>query len=68
MKNHNRLAPELLTRLVRETDSEAQAMVVLESVLLGAMLYFRPDPRHAAAFMETITERVIERMAEDAAR
>lgn len=60
--DHNRLAPDLLTRLVEGTDGEAAAMVVLESVLVGAMLYFRPDPRQAAEYLDTLTARVLERM------
>jgi hypothetical protein len=68
VEKHNKLAPELLRRLVKGTDSEPDAMVVLESVVLGAMLYFRPDPRHASEFLDILTERVITRMHEDAAR
>jgi len=61
-ENHNRLAPELVTRLIKETDSESNAMVVLESVVLGVMLYYRPNPRHAGEFMDSMTAAVIERM------
>lgn len=61
-ETHNRLAPELVTRLISETDSESSAMVVLESVVLGVMLYYRPNPRHAAEFLDSMTAAVIERM------
>jgi hypothetical protein len=61
-ETHNRLAPELVKRLVSETDGESGAMVVLESVVLGVMLYYRPDPRHAAEFLDSMTAAVIERM------
>lgn len=61
-ENHNRLAPELVTRLIKETDCEENAMVVLESVVLGVMLYYRPIPRHAGEFMDSMTAAVIERM------
>jgi hypothetical protein len=61
-ENHNRLAPELVTRLIKETDSESNAMVVLESVVLGVMLYYAPNPRHAGEFMDSMTAAVIERM------
>jgi hypothetical protein len=61
-ERHNRLAPELVKKLISETDGESDAMVVLESVVLGVMLYFRPDPRHAGEFMDSMTAAVIERM------
>jgi hypothetical protein len=60
--NHNKLAPELVKRLISETESESDAMVVLESVVLGVMLYYRPEPRHAGEFMDTMFASVIERM------
>ena len=62
-ERHNRLAPELLTRIIRETEGEAEAMVVLESVVMGVLLYYCPKPREAAVFRETLTEAVVERMA-----
>lgn len=61
-ETHNRLAPELVTRLIRETDSESNAMVVLESVILGVMLYYAPTPREAGEFLDSMTAAVIERM------
>lgn len=61
-EQHNRLAPEIVTRIIRETDSETNAYVLLESVILGVMLYYRPDPRHAGEFMDSMTAAVIERM------
>lgn len=61
---HNILVPQLLERIVRETDGESNAMVALESLILGVMLYFRPNPRHAAEFLDSMTAAVIERMAE----
>lgn len=67
-ENHNRLASQLLAKLIQESGSEAEAMVVLESLIMGVLLYFRPKPREAAVFLDSLTERVIERMAEDAAR
>jgi hypothetical protein len=59
---HNRLAPELLKRLVTEAGNEVDAFIVVESFLLGVMLYYRPKPSHAAEFLDSITERVIGRM------
>jgi len=61
-EKHNSLAPELMQRIIKEGGTESEAMVVLESIVLGVMLYYRPDPRHAAEFIDTMTARVIERM------
>jgi hypothetical protein len=67
-ENHNRLAPELLKRLITEGGPESQVMVALESVILGVMLYYRPQIKEAVEFLDTLTARVVERMAEDARR
>ena len=61
-ESHNRIAPEIIKKLVRESDGEADCMVALESVVLGVMLYYRPNPRHAGEFMDSMTAAVIERM------
>lgn len=61
-EKHNALAPELVFRLIKETDGEVNAFIVLESVILGVMLYYRPKPRHAAEFLDSMTTAVIERM------
>lgn len=61
-ETHNRLAPELLKRLISETEGESAAMVVLESIILGVMLYYRPNVRHAAEYLDSMTTAVIERM------
>lgn len=57
---HNSLAPMLFKMLIEGTSSEVEAMVVLESVVLGVMRYYRPDPRHAAEFLDVMTATVIE--------
>lgn len=62
-ESHNRIAPEIVKRLISESDGESDCMVMLESVVLGVMLYYRPDPRHAGEFMDSMTAAVIERMA-----
>lgn len=67
-EKHNQLAPELLTRLISETGSEADALIVLESVVLGVMLYYRPNWRHASEFLDVLTARVVGRMHDDAGR
>jgi hypothetical protein len=61
-ETHNRLAPELVKRIITGTDGESSAMVVLESIVLGVMLYYRPKPSHAAEFLDTMTAAVIGRM------
>ena len=63
-EEHNHLAPELAKRLLSETANEVEAFIVLESIILGVMLYYRPKPRHASEFLDAITERVIGRMAD----
>jgi hypothetical protein len=59
---HDRLVPILLRQLIETTTNEAEAMVVLESLTLGVMLYYRPDPRQAGEFMDSMTAAIIERM------
>ncbi len=59
---HNRLAPEIVKLIARQADSEANAMVLLESITLGLMLLYRPDPRGAAEVLDSLTMAVLERM------
>ncbi|MDQ2765393.1 MAG: hypothetical protein M3Y22_18520 [Pseudomonadota bacterium] len=61
-ESHNRIVPEIVKRMVRESDGEADCMVALESIVFGIMSYYRPDPRHAGEFMDSMTAAVIERM------
>jgi hypothetical protein len=61
-ESHNRIAPEIIKKLVRESDGETDCMVALESVVLGVMLFYRPNPRHAGEFLDMMTTQVIERM------
>jgi hypothetical protein len=61
---HNKLASKIVVRLIFETEGESNAMVALESVILGVMLYYRPKPREAGEVMDSMTARVIERMKE----
>lgn len=60
--SHNRIAPEVVRKLITESDGEAACMVVLESVILGVMLFYRPDPRQAGEFLDSMTAAVIGRM------
>lgn len=61
-ESHNRIVPQIVKQLVRESDGEVDCMVALESIVLGVMLYYRPNPRHAGEFMDSMTAAVIERM------
>src|SRR3546814_5544837 len=56
--DHNVLAPELVKRLITGTDSEDNAMVLLESVILGVMLYYRPDEIGRASCRERVCQYV----------
>lgn len=60
--NHNSMVPEMVAKLIRESDGESDCMVALESIVLGVMLYYRPDPLQAGEFMDSMTAAVIERM------
>lgn len=59
---HDRLAAALVRRLVTGTATEGEAMVVLESVVLGVMLYYRPQPQAAGEFLDAMAAAVIARM------
>lgn len=59
---HNKIAPEIVKRIIKEIGSEEYAFVVLESVILGVMLFYEPDPRKAGEFLDIMTMAVIERM------
>ena len=61
-ESHNRIVPAIVKQLVAESDGEADCMTALESIVFGIMLYYRPDPRHAGEFMDSMTAAVIERM------
>ena len=61
---HNRIAPEIIARLVREADGESDCMVALESIVLGVMAFYRPRPRDAGEFLDMMTGQVIQRLGE----
>lgn len=67
-EQHNILVPGILRDLTRNTGSEAEMMIALESVIVGVMLLNRPAPRQAAEFLDGMTMRVIERLGEIEAR
>ena len=62
-ERHNRVAPEMVKRIITEAENESACMVMLESIVLGVMLYYRPNPRHAGEFLDSMTAAIIERMA-----
>lgn len=59
---HNHLVREMLMRLIKETEGESEAMVALESLILGVMLFYRPKPTDAAEYLDMMTVQVLERM------
>lgn len=63
-ERHDRLAPEIFKQIVSETNrNEAEAMVIVESVLLGMLRFFRAnDPRAQVLFLETMCEALVERI------
>lgn len=61
-ESHNRIVPEIVKMMVRESDGESDCMVALESVVFGIMLYYRPKPRQAGEFLDSMTAAVIERL------
>ena len=61
-ESHNRIVPQIVRQIATESDGESGAMVALESVILGMMMLYRPDPRHAAEYLDVMTAQVIERM------
>lgn len=71
---HNRIASEVFTRMGREVlaagGSDSDLMVVLESVVLGGLLFaeraYKVDRRVTAERLEAMTERVCGRLAVEA--
>lgn len=61
-ESHNRIVPEIVKKLVRESDGESDCMVALESVVLGIMMFYRPRPREAGEFLDSMTAAIIERL------
>lgn len=64
-ERHNAILRPILEMIVRDGDrivDEAKAMVVLESVICGLMKLYRPNPLHAAEFLDVMTMQVLERM------
>lgn len=64
-ETHNRLAPQIFRQIMRETASGTDALIVVESVLLGILRAQAGSHRQAVAMLETLTERVVERLTPD---
>lgn len=62
---HNAVAPSLLIQMLTECPKESEALVVLESLVLGVMIRFRPVPFEAETVLGSLLERVITRLAEE---
>lgn len=66
-EDHNRLAPELLRRVVEGTGSPTEMMVVVESLVMGACLYAAGGkPRDAGLYLDQMTQAVTERLTSQA--
>jgi hypothetical protein len=61
-EKHNYIVNKLFNELIRESESESACMVMLESITLGVMLYYKRDPLSAGEFLDMMTSQVIERM------
>ena len=61
-KKHNEQVPIIVKQIVRTSATEAEAFAILESVVLGIAMFYRPDVREAGEFLDTLTAAVIERM------
>ena len=61
--DHNALAPDLLARLIKGTTTEAERMVVLESLFLGVLLYHKHEGRAAGEILDSLTLAVSTRLA-----
>lgn len=59
---HNRLAPELIKRIIAETDNPVEASIILESLIVGVMMAYHVPTRVAVPVLATILASVIERM------
>lgn len=61
-ERHNALVQPLLKQIIKGTADEAEALVLIESILLGLLLFYRPDVRQAVVVLEEVTAAVIARM------
>lgn len=66
-ERHNKLAPELAALLIAEAGPEAEAMVILESVIVGVLGYYNRDSREAFEVLLIMADRVADRLYGQAA-
>lgn len=63
LERHNFLAPELVYRVLNETKDEPEALLIMESIMLGVMLRYRPKSARAAQLLlDEVNHRVIKRI------
>ena len=60
--NHNILAPLIAKQILTDTASAAEALIVCESVLFGVLIAQAGTRELAVAWLETMTERIVERL------
>ena len=59
----NALTKKLAKDLIEGVEgNEIDAFIILENLMTGVMRAYRPDPRHAGEFMDSMTIAVIERL------
>lgn len=64
VSSHNEFAPDMLRMLITGSPTRTDALIVLESVIVGAMLFYFPgNPDGQAEMVEAITDRALERLA-----
>lgn len=61
-EKHNVAVRQIMEIIAAASEKESDAKVLLESTILGVMLMHRPDPRHAAEYLDVMTPAVLERM------
>ena len=64
---HNRLARDFVMMAGKETDTQAELMVVIETTMLASLQLltrlYGQSPAHASIFMEAALQRATERFA-----
>lgn len=61
-ERHNRLAAEITKKIVKEGGSIEDALVVLESVVLGVVMFAGGNPRDGGVYLDAMSGRVTERL------
>lgn len=63
-ERYSELVPELFDRLTRGTADQQEALLVMETVFVCLFDHHKTSPRIAIEFMDTMTQRVMQRLAE----